>query len=211
MLLPTKVHIVKAMVFPGVVYRCESWTIKKAEHQRTDAFELWCWRRLMKVPWTARRTNQSIIKEISPEYSLEGLMLRWKLQYFGHLMQRTDSQEKDPDAGKDWRQEKGTTEDEMAGWHHRLDGHEFEQALAVGDGWGSLAWCSPRDCKEFHMTEGLSHDQSWSWTDQQQMEVSRIPTSQEADRGGTPVEEKGNQCKPDNWAFSRGSPVGVPS
>ena len=99
--LPTEVCLVKAMVFPGVVYRCESWTIKKAEHQRTDAFELWCWRRLLKVPWTARRTNQSILKEISPEYSLEGLMLRWKLQYFGHLMQRTDSQEKDPDAGKD--------------------------------------------------------------------------------------------------------------
>ena len=94
--------------------------------QRTDAFELWCWGRLLRVPWTARR-NQSILKEISPEYSLKGLMLKLKLQYFGHLMQRVDSLEKDPDAGRDWGQEeKGTTEDEMAGWHHRLDGHEFE-------------------------------------------------------------------------------------
>ena len=84
--LPTKVHLVKAMVFPVVMYGCESWTVKKAEHQRTDAFELWCWRRLLRVPWTTRRSNQSILKEISPEYSLEGLMLRPKLQYSGHLM-----------------------------------------------------------------------------------------------------------------------------
>ena len=89
--LPTKVRTVKAVVFPVVMYRCESWTIKKAEHQRTDAFELWCWRRLLRVPWTARRSNQSILKESSPEYSLEGLMLKLKLQYFGHLMRRTDS------------------------------------------------------------------------------------------------------------------------
>ena len=92
--LPTKVHLVKAMVFPVVMYGCESWTIKKAECQRIDAFELWCWRRLLRVPWTARRSNQSILKEISPEYSLEGLMLKLKLQYFGHVMQRTDSLEK---------------------------------------------------------------------------------------------------------------------
>ena len=89
--LPTKVHLVKAMVFPVVIYGCESWTVKKAERQRIDAFELWCWRRLLRVPWTARRSNPSILKEISPEYSLEGLML--KLQYFGHLTQRTDSLE----------------------------------------------------------------------------------------------------------------------
>ena len=89
--LPTKVHLVKAMVFPVVMYGCESWTIKKAEHQRIDAFDLWCWRRLLRVPWTARRSNQSILKEISPEYSLEGLMLKLKLQYSGHLMQRNDS------------------------------------------------------------------------------------------------------------------------
>ena len=87
----TKVHLVKAMVFPVVMYGCESWTIKKAEHQRIDAFQLWCWRKLLRVLWTARRSNQSILKEISPEYSLEGLMLKLKLQYFGHLMQRTDS------------------------------------------------------------------------------------------------------------------------
>ena len=92
--LPTKVHLVKAMVFPVVMYGCESWTVKKAEHRRTDAFELWCWKRLLKVPWTTRRSNQSILKEISSEYSLEGLMLKLKLQYFGHLMRRTDSFEK---------------------------------------------------------------------------------------------------------------------
>ena len=92
--LPTKVHLVKAMVFPVVMYEWESWTIKKAEHQRIDAFELWCWRRLLRVPWTARRSNQSIVKEISPEYSLERLMLKLKLQYFGYLMRRADSLEK---------------------------------------------------------------------------------------------------------------------
>ena len=92
--LPTKIHLVKAMVFPVVTYGCESQTVKKAECRRTDAFELWCWRRLWRVPWTARRSNQSILKEISPEYSLEGQMLKLKLQYFGHLMQRTDSLEK---------------------------------------------------------------------------------------------------------------------
>ena len=92
--LPTKIHPVKAMVFPVVMYGCESWTIKKAEHWRFDAFELWCWRRLLRVPWTARRSNQCILKEISPEYSLEGLMLKLKLQYFGHLMRRTDPLEK---------------------------------------------------------------------------------------------------------------------
>ena len=98
--LPTKVRLVKAMVFPVVMYGCESWTIKKAEHRRIDVFELWCWRRLLRVPWTARRSNQSILKEISPEYSLEGLMLKLKLQYFGHLMQRTESFEKTLMRGK---------------------------------------------------------------------------------------------------------------
>ena len=116
--LPTKVHLVKAMVFPVVMYGCESWTIKKAEHRIIDAFEVWCWRRLLRVPWTARRSNRSIVKEINPEYSLEGLMLKLKLQYFGHLVQRVDSLEK-TDAGRDWEQEeKGPMEDEMAGWHH---------------------------------------------------------------------------------------------
>ena len=93
-ILPTMAHLVKAVVFPVVVYGCESWTIKKAERQRIDAFELWCWRRLLRVPWTAARCNQSVLKEISPECSLEGLMLRLKLQYFGHLMLRADSFEK---------------------------------------------------------------------------------------------------------------------
>ena len=92
--LPTKVHLVKAMVFPVVMYECESWTIKKAEHRRTDAFELWCWKRLLRVPWTARRSKQSILKEISPECSLEGLMLKLKFQYFGHFMRRVDSLQK---------------------------------------------------------------------------------------------------------------------
>ena len=92
--MPTKVHLVKAMVFPVVMYGCDSWTVKKTEHRRIDAFELWFWRRLLRIPWTARRANQSILKEISAEYSLEGLMLKLKLQYFGHLMRRTDSLEK---------------------------------------------------------------------------------------------------------------------
>ena len=131
------------MVFPVVMYGCESWTLKKAKHRRIDAFELWCWRRFLRVPWTARRSNQSILKVISPEYSLIGLMLKLKLQYFGHLMGRTDLLKK-TDAVKDGRQEeKGMTEDEMVGWHHQLDGHEFEQALEVGDGQGRLACCSP--------------------------------------------------------------------
>ena len=124
--LPTKIHLVKALAFPVVMYECESWTIKKAECRRIDAFELWWWRRLLRVPWTARRSNQSILKEISPEYSSEGLMLSLKLQYFGHLMRRVDSFDK-TDAGRDsGHEEKGMTEDEMAGWHHRLDGRESE-------------------------------------------------------------------------------------
>ena len=240
--LSTKVCLVKAMVFPVVMYGCESWTVKKAEC-RIDAFELWCWKRLLRVPWTAKRPNQSILKEISPGCSLEGLMLKLKLQYFGHLMRRADSLEKtlmlgktegrwirrwqrmrwligitdsmemslgnsrswwwtgrpgmlrfmgsqrvrhdwatelkrnqswifigrtdveaeapilwppdakywligkDPDAGRDWRlEEKGTTEDEMA----VLDGHEFEQALGVGDGQGSLVCCSSWGCRVRH-------------------------------------------------------------
>ena len=116
--LPTKVCLVKAMVFPVVMYGCESWTVKKAEHRRTRAFELWYWRKLLRVPWTVRRSNRSILKEISPGISLEGMMLKLKLQYFGHLMRRVDSLEK-TDAGRVCGQEeKGTTEDEMAGWHH---------------------------------------------------------------------------------------------
>ena len=115
-----KVRLVKAMVLPVVMYGCEKW-IKKAEHQRIDAFELWYWGRLLRVPWTARRSSQSILKEISLGYSLEGLMVKLKLQYLGHLMAKSWLTGKDPDAGKDWRQEeKGATEDEMVGWHHQL-------------------------------------------------------------------------------------------
>ena len=150
--LPIKVHLIKAMVFPVVMYGCESWTVKKAEHRRIDAFELWCWRSLLRVPWTERRSNQSILKDLSPGCSLEGLMLKLKLQSFGHLMRRVDSV--DSDAGRDWGQEeKGTTEDEMVGWHHLLDGHEFEEALGVGDGQGGLACCSPWGRKELDTTE----------------------------------------------------------
>ena len=153
---PTKVCLVKAVVFPVVMYGCESWTVKRAEHRRIDAFELWCWRRLLRVPWTARRSNQSILKEISPGCSLEGLMLRLKLQYFGHLMWRVDSLEK-TDAGRDWGQEeKGMTEDEMAGWHHWLDGHEFEWTPGVGDGQGRLACCDSWGHKESDATERLN-------------------------------------------------------
>ena len=116
--LPTKVHLVKAMVFPVVMYGCESWTVKKAEGRRIDAFELWCWRRLLRVPWTARRSNQSILKEISPVISLAGMMLKLKLQYFGHLMQRVDLLEKTLMLGGIAGRRKQKTEDEMAGWHH---------------------------------------------------------------------------------------------
>ena len=114
-ILPTKVHLVKAMAFPVVMYGCESWTIKKAECQRIDAFELWCWRTLLRVPWTSRRSNQSIQKEINLEYSLEGLILKLKHQYFGHLMRRADSLEKTLMLGKTGQEEKGETEDEMVG------------------------------------------------------------------------------------------------
>ena len=132
------------------MYGCESWTVKKAECQRIDAFELWCWRRLLRVPWTARRSNQSILKVISPGCSLEGMMLKLKLQYFGYLMRRTDSLEK-TDAGRDWGQEeKGTSEDEMAGWHHRLNGREFEWTPGVGDGQGGLVCCNSWGCKVRH-------------------------------------------------------------
>ena len=119
--LSPKVRLVKALIFPVVMYGCESWTVKKAEHRRIDAFELWCWRRLLRVPWIARRSNQSILK-ISPWCSLEGLMLKLKLQYFVNSWLIW----KDPDSGKDWGQEeKGMTKDKMVGWHHQLNGHEF--------------------------------------------------------------------------------------
>ena len=129
------------MVFPVVRYGCESWLVKKAEHWRIDAFELWCWRRLLRVPWTARRSNQSILKDISPGISLEGMMLKLKLQYFGHLMWRADSLEKTLMLGGIGGRRR-RDEDEMAGWHQWLNGHEFEWTPGVGDGQGGLACCS---------------------------------------------------------------------
>ena len=131
--LPTKVHLVKATVFPVVMYGCESWTTKKVECWRIDGFELWCWRRLLRVPWTARRSNLSILKEVSPEYSLEGLMLKLKLQYFGHLMWRADSLEKTL-MKIEGRKRRGRQDDEMVGWHYRLNGHEFEQTPGDSEG-----------------------------------------------------------------------------
>ena len=158
--LPTKVCLVKAMVFPVVMYGCESWTVKKAEHWRIDAFELWCWRRLLRVPRTARRSNQSILKEISPGISLEGMMLKLKLQYSGHLTWRVDSLEKTLMLGGiEVQEEKGTTEGEMAGWHHQLNGLESAWPPGVGDGQGGLACCDSWGRKESDMTEWLN------WTD----------------------------------------------
>ena len=144
------------MVFPVVMYGCESWTVKKAECWRIDAFELWCWRRLLRVPWSARRSNQSILKEISSGCSSEGLMLKLKLQYFGHLMWRVDSLKRlwcweGLGAGK-----KGTIEDEMVGWHHYLDGRESEWIPGVGDGHGGLACCDSWGRKESDTTEWLN-------------------------------------------------------
>ena len=143
------------------VTRMSLWTMPSYHGLRIDAFELWCWRRLLRVPWTARRYNQSILKETSPGCSLEGLMLRLKLQYCGHLMWRVDSLEKNPDAGRDWGQEeKGTTEDEMAGWQLQLNAHEFGWTH-VGDGQGGLACCDSWGRKESDTTERLN------WTESQ--------------------------------------------
>ena len=151
--LPTKVHLVKAMAFPLVMYRYESWTVKNVECWRIDAFQLWCWRRLLRVPWTARRSNQSVLKEINPEYSLERLMLKLKLQYFGHLMQRADSLEKTLITGKTEGRRKGTAEDEVVRW---LNGHEFEQITGNSQVHRRLACCSPWGSKESDMTEWLN-------------------------------------------------------
>ena len=126
---------------------CKSSTIKKAEGQRIDAFKLWCWRRLLRVPWTAKRSNQSTLNEINPEYLLEGLMLKLKLQYFGHLIWRINSLEKALMLGKIEGGRRGGQQDEMVWWHHRLNGHASEEALGVGDGQGSLACCSPWGCR----------------------------------------------------------------
>ena len=145
------------MVFQVVMYRCESWTIKKTEHWRTNVFELWCWRRLFRVPGTAGRSNQSILKEINHEYSLEGLMLKLKLKYFGHMIRRTDSLEKILMLGKsEGRRRRGQQEDEIIGWHHWLNGQEFEQTPA--DKWrtgkpGVLRFIGSRKVGQDWMTE----------------------------------------------------------
>ena len=184
--LPTKVRLVKAMVFPVVMYGCESWTVKKAEHWRIDGFGLWCWRRLLRVPWTARRSNQSILKEINPGISLEGMMLKLKLQYFGHLTRRVDSLEK-TDAGRDWGQEeKGTTEDEMAGWHHWLYGCESEWIPGVGDGQGGLACCDSWGRKESDMTEWLNWTEHQPYSNSKILKIPRVsyPPSQNSSLSG---------------------------
>ena len=137
-ILSRKVCLVKAILFPLVMYGCESWTVKKAEHWKIDAFELWCWRRLLRVPWTARRSNQSILKEISPGCSLEGQMLKMKLQYFGHLMRRADPFEQTLMLGQIEDRRRWGRQDEMVGWHHRLNGHGFEWTPGVDDGQGGL-------------------------------------------------------------------------
>ena len=164
--LPTKICLVKAMVFPVVMYGCESWTIRKAECQRIDVFELWCWRRLLsKIPWTARRSNQSTLREINFEYSLEELMLKLKHQYFGHLMQRANTLGKNPNAGRGWRQkEKRVTEDEMVGWHHQCNGHELGQTPGDGKGQGGLACCSPWGHEKLDTTWWLNNNNYNIWT-----------------------------------------------
>ena len=166
--LQTKICLVKAMVFSVVMYGCENWTIKKAESRRIDAFELWCWRRLSRVPWTAKGSNQSILNEISPEYTLEGLMLKLKLQYFGLLMRRTDSLKKTLMLGKIEGRRRRVRKDEMVGWYHWLDGYEFEWALGAGDGQGGLACCNSWGRKESNMTEGLN------WTEHSSCYIKEI-------------------------------------
>ena len=153
--MPTKVRLVKAMVFPVVMYGCESWTIKKAECRRIDAFELWCWRRLLRVPWTARRFK------VNPKGNQSWIFIgRTDVEAEAPILWPPDGKNwligKDPDAGKDWRWERGMTEDEMVGWHHWLSGHEFEWPPEVGDGQGKLACCNLWGRKELETTERLN-------------------------------------------------------
>ena len=175
--LSTKVRLVKAMVFPVVKYGCESWTIKKAECRRIDASELWYWRRLLRVPWTARRSNQSILKEISPGCSLVGRMLTLKLQYFRHLMQRIDSLEQRP-----WCWERlRAWEGDDRGWDGWMASptqwHGFGWTLGVGDGQGGLACCSSWDCKESNMTE-------LNWTKLRHTEFLYVSFASSDQKGG---------------------------
>ena len=168
-ILLTMVYLIKAVVFPVAMYRCESWTIKKAECQRTDAFELWCWRRLLRIPWTARRSNQSILSEISPEYSLEGLILKLKLQYFGHLMWRTDSLEKTLMVWKfEGRSSRGQQRMRcLDGITDSMD-TSLSKLTGVGEGQGSLECCSPWGHKESDMTEWLN------WLTNKQVKILKI-------------------------------------
>ena len=158
-ILPTKFHLLKAMGFPVAMYGCESWTIKKAEHQRIDAFELWCWRRLLRVPVDCKEIQPVNLKGNQPWIFIGRADAEAETPILWPPDVKNWLTEKDPDAETYWRQEKGTTEDEMAGWHHQLDGHELEQALGVGDGQGILTCCSPWGCKESDTTEQLN------WTD----------------------------------------------
>ena len=184
--LATKVHLVKAIVFPVVMYWYENWTTKEAEHQRIDAFELWCWRRLLRVPWTARRSKQSILKETSPGYSLEGLMLKLKLQILWPPDAKSWLIWKDSDAGKEWRQEeKGVTEDEMAGWHHRLSRHGFGWTPGIGDGQGGLACCGSWGRKESDTTEQLNWTED-IWGLKTLSNLSKFTKGEKRDRAGCP-------------------------
>ena len=149
------------MLFPAVMCGCGSWIVKKAEGQRIDAFTLWCWRRLWRVPWTVRSSDQSIIKEINSEYSLEDLMLKLMCQYFYHLMLNTNLLEKTLMLGKIEGKRRSGREDEMAGWHHWLDGHEFEWTAGVGDGQARLASCDSWGLKELDKTEWLNSTDWW--------------------------------------------------
>ena len=152
--VPTKFCIVKAMVLPVVMYGCE--------HQRIDTFELWCWKRFLRVPWTANRSNQLVLKEISPEYSFGRTDTEAKAPILWPPDVKSWLIRKNPDAGKDWRKEKGMTADKMVGWHHRLNAHEFEQALGDGEGQGSLVCCSPWGHKESDVTEWMNNG-SFFW------------------------------------------------
>ena len=162
--LPAKAHIVRAMVFPVVTYGCESWTIKKGECQRIEGFELWCWRRLLKVRWRARRSSQSILREINPGHSLGGLMLKLKRQDSGHLMWTDNSLEKSLMLGKDRGQkEKRASEDETAERHHQFNKDELGQTLGDGEGQGGLAWCSPWGRRVGHDWATEQQEEFLSW------------------------------------------------
>ena len=178
------------------MYGCESWIIKKAEHWRIDAFELWYWRRLLSVPFTLRNSNQSTLKEINPEYSLEGLML--KLQPFGHLMRRADSLER-PDAGKGWGQEKGATEDEMVGWHDRLNGQEFEQILGDSHRQGSLACCGSWGCKESDTTERLNNRGWYGYTAKHNTPFRKVSATREAQKYQRKMEVSKTPASTGRW------------